>query len=109
MHLPTSVGGNSYGLAMAERSIGIDSSVVYKNETWLKYPADIVMPLSSNKISEIVMLMKTALSIYRRYDVFHFNFGSTLLDFPRVGMGLFELPMIQRKRLAVTYNGCDAR
>lgn len=109
MHLPTSVGGNSYGLAMAERSIGIDSDVLYKSETWIKYPADIVIPSSSNKVSEIMRLIKTAFSVYGKYDVYHFNFGSTLLDFPGIGLGLSELPLIHKKKLVVTYNGCDAR
>lgn len=109
IHLPSSVGGNSYGLAMAERSIGIDARVLYKNETWLKYPADIVISPSQNRIGEVIELLKAALKIYGAYDVYHFNFGCSLLDFPGIGLDLFELPFIKNGKIVVTYNGCDAR
>lgn len=109
LHLPTSVGGNAYGLAMAERNIGIDARVLYKGETWLKYPADIVIPFSSNAVFDALRLFSAGLKIYREYDVYHFNFGSTLLDFRGIGLDLFELPFIQKHKIAVTYNGCDAR
>lgn len=109
LHLPSSVGGNSYGLAMAERSIGIDASVLYKGETWLKYPADVVISPSSNNICEAIKLFRVAMKIYGAYDIYHFNFGSSLLDFPGIGLDLFELPFIKSGKIVVTYNGCDAR
>lgn len=109
LHLPTSVGGNSYGLAKAERSIGLDARVLYRDGTWLKYPADIFLQLPPNKVGKFVKLLKTAIKVYGSYDVYHFNFGSTLLDFSRKGLNLLELPFIQKNNIVVTYNGCDAR
>jgi hypothetical protein len=55
--------------------------------------------------------VKTFLSIRKKYDVFHFNFGTTILH--RDGQAfftLFDLPFYPKKaKLFVTYNGCDAR
>lgn len=109
LHLPTDVGGNSYGLAKAERKLGIDARVLYRNESWIQYPADIILPYSNNRAKELVILLREAVKIYSGYDVYHFNFGSTLLDFPERGLNLLELPFLKEKKIVVTYNGCDAR
>jgi hypothetical protein len=46
-----------------------------------------------------------------RFDVFHFNWGSSLLDYPRWGLGHLDLPLLKRlgKRVVVTFQGSDAR
>jgi glycosyltransferase involved in cell wall biosynthesis len=46
-----------------------------------------------------------------RYDVFHFNFGQTLLQVRRLGRVVDELPLLRRlgKTVIVTYQGCDVR
>jgi hypothetical protein len=50
------------------------------------------------------------LKIQKQYDVFHFNFGTTLLDLSRFGLPLLDLPLYKRHgKIVVTYNGCDAR
>lgn len=109
LHLPTSVGGNSYGLAEAEKSIGLESRVLYTNADWLQYPADIVVQRKKSKIGDSIQLIKTAFKIYDKYDIYHYNFGSSLLEFPGLGMELLELPFIDDRKIVVTYNGCDAR
>ena len=40
LHLPTSVGGNSWGLAQAEKEIGLESEVLIIEQNWLKYKCD---------------------------------------------------------------------
>jgi hypothetical protein len=46
-----------------------------------------------------------------RFDVFHFNWGSSLLDYPRWGLSHLDIPLLKRlgKRVVVTYQGSDAR
>jgi glycosyltransferase involved in cell wall biosynthesis len=42
--------------------------------------------------------------------VFHFNFGSSLIDLWRIGLPLFDLRFYKDPgKIVVTYNGCDAR
>jgi hypothetical protein len=54
--------------------------------------------------------MKEIYGIRSRYDVFHFNFGSSLVDVRRLGLHLLDLPLYKGKgKIVVTYNECDAR
>lgn len=110
LHLPTSVGGNSWGLAQAERALGVDSRVVYREQNWLQYPADIVLlPQKSTRLSRAFRLAKATLTIPQNYDVLHFNFGQTLFDFPFHNIDHWDLPLYRKQKLFVTYNGSDAR
>ncbi|PKL77178.1 MAG: hypothetical protein CVV27_06535 [Candidatus Melainabacteria bacterium HGW-Melainabacteria-1] len=115
LHLPTPVGGNAWGLAQAERAIGLDSEVLIKHDTWLHYPADRILFESPpatrlEKLKTLPLLLEQVQRLSREFDVFHFNFGSTLLDFPSIGLPLAELPLFSRRgKVFVTYNGCDAR
>lgn len=125
LHLPTSVGGNAWRLAQGERALGLDSTVLVSAQSWLDYPADINLHLErylpapgacstfsriKGSFAPAAKLLSTFLSIRKRYDVFHFNFGSSLLHFPLNHLNHIDLPFYpKRARLFVTYNGCDAR
>lgn len=110
LHLPTSVGGNAWGLSQAERALGLDSKTLYAEQGWLRYPGDFCLVngnVSKRKI--LTARLKAAFTIPQRFDVLHFNFGSTLIDFPNHSADLLDLPLYWRQKLFVTYNGCDAR
>ncbi|MDP2654484.1 MAG: hypothetical protein Q8Q08_10720 [Candidatus Omnitrophota bacterium] len=111
LHLPTSVGGNSWGLSRAERDLGLDSQTLVTRDNWLKYPSDICLHWEKNAFPGIALsAVKTFWDIRKKFDVFHFNFGSTLIDFRRLGIHHWDLPFYPKgKKLIVTYNGCDAR
>lgn len=110
LHLPTSVGGNAWGLSQAERALGLDSKTLYVEQSWLHYPGDFCLANSNeSKWRILAARLKAVLTIPRRFDVLHFNFGSTLIDFPNHGFDLLDLPLYRRQKLFVTYNGCDAR
>lgn len=111
LHLPTSVGGNSWGLAQAEKSLGLDSKVLVSKQNWLRYDADINLNLEQkNFISQINSLYKTFKEIKNKYDVFHFNYGSSLLDLQKLGLPLLDLPYYESsKKIIFTYNGSDCR
>lgn len=109
LHLPTSVGGNSWGLAQGEKDLGLNSEVLIDANNWLNYKSDICLGLEhKNKVSQIVKKMETFFKIRKKYDVYHFNYGSTLVDFMNYGVQLWDLPFYEGKKV-VTYNGCDAR
>lgn len=113
IHLPTTVGGNSTGLSLGEREIGLDSRVLIKYNNWLNYEGDITLfkdfpKNKKEKLLNYTKIMKTFLEIRNSYDTFHFNFGSSLIDMDK--LPLLELPFYKKKsKIVVTYNGCDAR
>jgi len=112
LHLPTYVGGHSWGLAQGEKSLELDSRVLFGSNGWLQYPCDIDLGLEriSSPIVKFVKLARTFLEIRNQYDVFHFNFGSSLIHFPSNHLNQLELPFYPSKaKLFATYNGCDIR
>jgi hypothetical protein len=116
LHLPTLTGGNSYGLSRGERKIGLHSDVLTFSNEYFRYPADIVLfdNVPRNKIEKVIwrplLSLKTVVKLRKKYDIFHFNFGSSLIDFPFFGLTLLDLPLFRDYgRIIVTYNGCDAR
>lgn len=108
IHLPSSVGGNSWGLSRGERALGIDSDVLYKRHNWIDYPCDILAPDSKFFFYKYIKWMFFYAGLLKKYDVFHFNFGGTFFDWYGV-LDNLELPFLKDKKICVTYNGCDAR
>jgi tetratricopeptide (TPR) repeat protein len=109
LHLPTAVGGYSWGLAQAEKKIGIDSKVLVAENNWLKYDFDICLYDSNcNKFFKLFKRAEAFLKTRNKYDIYHFNFGSSLIDFTNYKIHLIDLPYYKGKKI-MTYNGCDAR
>ena len=111
LHCPTSTGGNAWGLSQAERKLGLDSTVLIFQNTWLNYPADINLRLDrSSKLVKYLKMSSFFLEAVRKYDVFHFNFGLSLFFIPRLNLFL-DVPILKHvgKKIVVTYQGCDAR
>lgn len=109
IHFPTSVGGMSWALAQGEKTLGLDTTVFYKNTNWINYPYDISLEKCGNRIKYELRKAQTAFDFARKYDVFHMNFGSSLIDFPQFHLDYLDLNLYKGKKVCVTYNGCDAR
>lgn len=109
IHFPTSVGGMSYELAQGQKKLGLDSVVLYQNSNWLEYPCDICLKSSKSFIYNNFQHWKVARKIAKEYDVFHMNYGLSLLDIPKWRLDYLDLYLYQGKKVCVTYNGCDAR
>jgi hypothetical protein len=111
LHLPTPVGGHAWGLAQGERKLGLLSDVLILSDSWLRYPCDINLNLDSkSKVGKIVGLASGFMKYRNRYDVFHFNFGTSMIDIPQHKLPLVDLPYYPKnKKIVMTYNGCDAR
>lgn len=114
-HLPTSVGGHAWGLSQAEKLLGYKSDVIYLRDNYLNYQADKIIfpgPASGlfSKAVKFFPLLNSIRNIANNYDIFHFNFGSSLLDINIRGLHLMDLPYFKKHgKIIVTYNGCDAR
>lgn len=110
LHLPTSVGGNSWGLRCAERAAGADSYCLITDGGGRGYDHDFSIPARKWKAARAFDLLRTFVKVRKSYDVYHFNFGSSLLNAPGFGLPLMDIPYYHKKAgLFVTYNGCDAR
>ena len=118
IHLPSSVAGNSWGLSRGERDLGLQSDVLVLYPSRYQYPADrfIFKKPPANALGKLArrlcipVIVKEIFSIRNKYDVFHFNFGTSLLDLWMLGLPLLDVPLYKDKgKIVVTYNGCDAR
>jgi hypothetical protein len=110
LHCPTEVGGNPTGLSRAERSLGAESRVAVIRRSPRHYDVDIDLDLGRRgRVGRLVGRAGFVARSLSRYDVFHFNFGQTLL--PRLGPLGLDLPLLRAagKRAFMTFQGCDAR
>ena len=115
IHLPTATSGNAWGLSRGERALGLQSDVLVLGESSLGYPADrnIILrqaPTLWNLGFNYCTLGLEVVRLLARYEIFHFNYGSSLIDFPQQNRDLLDLPLYRLKgKVFVTFNGCDAR
>jgi len=110
LHLPTSVGGNSFGLSRAERKLGLDSDVLTLDKNYLEYPSDMELDLSGNRFINLAKIILCLTKIRNKYNIFHFNFGSSLLSITRLRLDFLDLYFYKKEsKFFVTYNGCDCR
>jgi len=111
LHLPISAGGNAWGLAQGERRLGLESRVLVLGNTAFDYPADVNLHWERRTAAgKVFSAFREFLRVRKSFDVYHFNFGSSLLDFARFGLPLLDLPFYPKnKKIVFTYNGCDAR
>lgn len=103
----------AWGLAQGERKSGLDSDVLALFGDRWQYPADRTVfeePQESllSKIYGLVVRTKEVYRIRNQYHIFHFNYGTSLIDLWKIGMPLLDLPFYKGK-IVVTFNGCDVR
>lgn len=109
LHLPSAVGGNAWGLSLAERQLGLHSRVLNRSNDWFGYGCDFSLNLENkSKFFQSFKLFQTFLKVRNEYDVYHFNFGSSLIDYMSKGIHLLDIPYYKGKKV-MTFNGCDAR
>lgn len=110
VHCPTDVGGHPGGLAAAERAEGADSTVVTIQRSGMRFPVDVDLALGArSRPGRLLGRAAFVARSLRRYEIYHFNFGQSML--PRLGSLSLDLPLLRAagKRLFMTFQGCDAR
>jgi glycosyltransferase involved in cell wall biosynthesis len=124
LHGPVNVGNQPWILSRAERRLGASSDLVTRSDTWLKYPADLVLSADSARPMEIAARsVAYGLRKQWRYDVLHFYFGQTFLSpgFPLSKNAVLDeilnrlttidlrVARLLGKKLFMTLQGCDVR
>jgi glycosyltransferase involved in cell wall biosynthesis len=107
------VAGQAYGLSRAERTLGLTSDVAVFTPSGYGYGFDI--DIGARPSEPLWRQFGRRLSFLRRameaYDIFHFNFGQTILSIRRFGRVVDELAWLRRrgKTILFTYQGSDVR
>lgn len=111
LHLPDIIGGHPPALARGERELGARALTLSCEPSVYEYPADIVVGQTSDATLKKMRDRWSAFKDVREsYDVFHFNFGASLLNFPRYGAILPDLGFYSKSAAKVmTWQGDDAR
>ena len=112
LHAPWNVGGNPYGLSRGERELGFHSDVMVFRAHEFGYREDIDLGVGTDDTWESRRKrLRFLLWALRRYDVFHFNFGYTIMTSFGEDRVYSELPLLRRlgKTILATFQGDDAR
>ena len=116
LHAPVNVGNQPWSLSRAERRLGLKSDLVVNYQTWFGFPADRVLgSLNGRSKKELFQRMMFGWTAPFRYDVLHYYFGRSLLDWddlPDLNRFSFaDLKLARRlgKPVFMTLQGCDVR
>ena len=124
LHGPVNVGNQPWVLSRAERRLGALSDLTTRSETWLKYPADLVLSPEGARSTEIAVRSASyGLRKQWSYDVLHFYFGQTFLSpgfplsknaalsgiFSRLTTIDLRVARLLGTKLFMTLQGCDVR
>jgi glycosyltransferase involved in cell wall biosynthesis len=132
LQLPTTVGGHSSGLSRELRGLGVESEVWTVVQNYLQYPVDREISTAEDSLAiRLLKMLRAGAYLFGRWDIVHFNFGSTLYSTwhsssPRSGpsrilgaalngaafvLSRFELAVLKLRHVPVFvhYQGDDAR
>jgi glycosyltransferase involved in cell wall biosynthesis len=132
LHCPDLIGGHPYGIAKAERTIGLSSHCIALRPHPFGYPADQILSSGSEISAQLARWRLLGLAM-GNYDVIHFNFGQSTMPqripevasskagYPAWAKCLYnayasilefkDLSLLKRmgKGIVMTYQGDDAR
>lgn len=107
LHAPTEIAGQMGILSRAQRELGYYSHSCSYANSWAGYKCDECLNFEQpgNKYHKGLRMLRFFLGATRRYDVFHFHFGRTLLPCN------VDLPILKAlgKKMVMQYWGSDVR
>lgn len=111
VHLPDLVGGHPSSLSLGERKLGALSQTLSYADSPFGYRSDIrLVHAHSSLPRRWLERVMTVASIRRNFNVFHFNFGASLLSSSNGRMLLADLPFYPADAVRVmTFQGSDVR
>jgi len=111
LHCPFNIGDHRWLLSRLERKLGVDSDLVIFSEPAFPGHFDRCLHINSHSLPNEIKKISFLKEALKKYDVFHFNAGSSIWDNFFPGLNLLDLPILKRagKKIVVTYHGDDAR
>lgn len=111
LHLPNVIGGHPVALAQAESSLGSLSHSLSITNSPYNYQPDIQLSIDQlSRFSGWRKRVRNFIKLRNKYDVFHFNAGSSLLNSRRKGFELLDLKFYPKNSIKImTFQGTDAR
>lgn len=104
LHSPYNIAGQATMISRAQRMLGQQSDVLVRNKDSFDYDCDINLALNGkSKVSRSFVRIKSFITCFFRYDVFHFHFGKSFLPFN------LDLPILRLlgKKTLMHYWGSD--
>ncbi|MEZ5849022.1 MAG: hypothetical protein R3D68_00035 [Hyphomicrobiaceae bacterium] len=111
LHLPDVIGGHPPALAKGEQGNGAVAQTLCYDPSPYGYSADIMLGGAGKSFRrKLWERWRAFLQVRNQFDVFHFNFGASLLHAPRLGAILPEMNFYRREAARfMTFQGDDAR
>lgn len=107
LHSPVNMAGQATLISRNLRQLGMESDVLVFNKHPFGYAHDISLELKErrSRAEKIVLILLNFIRCLRRYDIFHFHYGLTLLPC-RIDLPLLKL---FGKKVVMHYWGDDIR
>lgn len=111
LHCPFNNGNQPWVLSRAERKLGLKSDlIVFTEHPYYPY-FDQKINLDGFNLPHWIGRIHFFRWALKNYDVFHFNFGCSILDEILPGLSYLDLPILKKagKKIIFTFQGDDAR
>ena len=107
LHAPSDIAGQASLLARALRDLGVEAWSVATNPTFARSAADEAVPLDARAALPRYLGYAGLVARHaRRWDVFHFHFGRTLVPPHNPDLPLYHA---LGRKVVFHYHGCDIR
>lgn len=112
LHAPLNIANDPWSVSRAERALGLSSDVATIATHAFGFAADIDLAYAGfSSVKRNALKVRFMLDAARHYDIFHFHFGSSVVDYRSLGLSLIDLRYLARigKPCLMTFHGCDVR
>ena len=116
LHAPININGAAWEVSQVKRSMGHYSRVMVFDEYFGRLYDYNLHFLKNNKIKNFLNAISFFIKSIKKYDIFHFYYGKTLIPLPlysgnRIAPILLDLIILKilRKKIFFTFHGSDIR
>ncbi len=112
LHAPLNLANDPWSLTRGLREIGVEADLVTVQTNPFVTPGDYdFSSRSRGAIARAASKLAFVLRAMQRYDVFHYSFGRSILEYELPGAGLLDLRLAHAlgKPLVMTFHGCEVR
>ena len=111
LHSPHNIGNYPWILSRAERELGFQSDLsIFKSHIYYNN-YDKILNINYFSIPGEIKKINFFKKAIKNYDIFHFNWGFSILDYPYLGLDYLDFAFLKRagKKIFMTLQGDDVR